>query len=192
MVAMNKMQAVEVLVGETDFVPVVWTTGYVSRIARARSARGNDFYMTGSMGIAASIGTGVALATHRTVVVVDGDGSLLMNPASLVVAGAVLGLPLVHVVLDDGIYASTGGQFVPSSTLDIGQWAHHAGYQDVACCVSQPEFQDALRRRLLTDALPTFIHCRLEPDATPIPPRVEEGLADIARRFSGHLSGSSA
>jgi thiamine pyrophosphate-dependent acetolactate synthase large subunit-like protein len=77
--------------------------------------------MTGSMGLVASVGTGLALATGLVTVVVDGDGSLLMNPVGLIIAGAAQ-VPLLHLVLDDGQYAWTGGQPVPAGHTDSMRW----------------------------------------------------------------------
>src|SRR5260363_186197 len=102
MAGMNKTVAIQQIILATTNQPIIFTTGYSCRIAAHLRHRPNHFYMTGSMGLA------VALATGLPTVVVDGDGSLLMNPASLIVAGAIPDLSLLHVVLDDGVYASTG------------------------------------------------------------------------------------
>jgi sulfopyruvate decarboxylase subunit beta len=63
--------------------PVVFTTGYTSREAHYLADRPNHFYMTGSMGMAGAIGMGIAASTYTPVVVVDGDGALLMNLSTL-------------------------------------------------------------------------------------------------------------
>src|SRR5260363_465781 len=85
---MSKSAALQQIILATTNQPIIFTTGYSCRIAAHLRHRPNHFYRTGSMGLAVSIGTGVALATGLPTVVVDGDGSLLMNPASLIVAGA--------------------------------------------------------------------------------------------------------
>lgn len=107
---MNKVQAVGTVIERTPSRPVLFTTGYTCRIAKHIADRDNHFYMTGSMGLVSSIGVGIALSSGRSTVVVDGDGSLLMNPAGLITAGSMPHLPLLHVVMDDARYASTGGR----------------------------------------------------------------------------------
>lgn len=90
---MNKTAVIRALIEATSTDPIIFTTGYSCRIARNVADRPNHFYMTGSMGLAASIGTGIALSTGRLVVVVDGDGALAMNPGCLLTAGALPTFP---------------------------------------------------------------------------------------------------
>jgi len=67
----------------------VHANGYVSRAGYAARDREECFYMIGSMGLAASIGLGLALARpDRRVLVLDGDGNVLMNPGALASIGA--------------------------------------------------------------------------------------------------------
>jgi sulfopyruvate decarboxylase subunit beta len=187
---MNKTEAIAAVIDATDHEPVIWTTGYASRIARGLRDRDSHFYMTGSMGLAASIGTGLAMELERPVVVVEGDGSLLMNPASLIAAGTIDDLPLVHVVLDDGLYASTGGQAVPSRRVDLAGWARHAGYAAVAVCDDVAGLRRALEAALDGGALPAFVLCALVPDPTQVPPRIAEPCAELTGRMRRHLAGA--
>jgi thiamine pyrophosphate-dependent acetolactate synthase large subunit-like protein len=70
-----------------------------------------NFYTWGSMGLASSIGLGLAMARpDRRVIVLDGDGSLLMNLGSLATIGWVRPANLVLIVWDNGVYGTTGGQ----------------------------------------------------------------------------------
>ena len=70
-----------------------------------------NFYTWGSMGLASSIGLGLALARPDCrVFVLDGDGSLLMNLGSLATIGWTQPARLVVIVWDNGLYATTGGQ----------------------------------------------------------------------------------
>jgi sulfopyruvate decarboxylase subunit beta len=66
--------------------------------------------MLGSMGLASSIGLGLALSTDRKVVVIDGDGALLMNLGSLATIGATGPRNYVLIVIDNQSYGSTGFQ----------------------------------------------------------------------------------
>ncbi|MEW2434775.1 thiamine pyrophosphate-dependent enzyme [Streptomyces caniferus] len=184
---MNKTSAILEIVEETAGRPVVFTTGYSCRIAQDIADRPGHFYMTGSMGLAASVGTGIAMATRRPTVVVDGDGSLLMNPAGLITAGAMPDLGLVHVVLDDGSYASTGGQAAPSARTDLAAWARASGYAQVLRA-DDPDALGAVLREALADcSSPVFVHCVLTDQDTAVPPRIRGDLGDHQRRFSDEL-----
>ncbi|MFG2846314.1 thiamine pyrophosphate-dependent enzyme [Kitasatospora sp. NPDC048296] len=183
---MNKTTAIRTIIAATTDQPIVFTTGYSCRIAKHIADRPNHFYMTGSMGLAASIATGIALTTGATAVAVDGDGSVLMNPTCLVTAGAVPDLPLVHLVLDDGGYASTGGQRTPAARTDLTAWARACGYPS-ATCTDNPEELTELLKAALAGSSPTFLQCLLtEPDDR-VPPRIDLDLADHQARFTRHI-----
>ncbi|WP_420341080.1 thiamine pyrophosphate-dependent enzyme [Streptomyces xinghaiensis] len=111
--------------------------------------------MTGSMGLALSIGTGLAWETRRTTLVVDGDGSLLMNPSGLVAVGAAPGLPLVHLVLDDGRYDSTGGQLTPGRTTALIAWARASGIRHTTPSPRRTSCPHICRASSRTAALPS-------------------------------------
>ncbi|MET8629448.1 thiamine pyrophosphate-dependent enzyme [Kitasatospora sp. NPDC004669] len=184
---MNKTTAIGTVLAATTDQPVVFTTGYACRIAKHLADRPGHFYMTGSMGLAASIATGIALATGRTAVAVDGDGSLLMNPTTLVTAGALHELPLVHLVLDDASYASTGGQRTPAAATDFTAWARACGYPSVAR-TDRPDELAALLREALERPAQTLIQCVLTDPDDGVPPRIDLDLAEHHRAFTRHVS----
>jgi len=184
---MNKSEAVRAVIAATHAEPVVFTTGYASRIAYGIADRPSHFYMTGSMGLASSIGTGVAQVTGTTTIVVDGDGALLMNPVGLLLAGAMPGLPLVHVVLDDGRYASTGGQEVPSTATDLAALARACGYRDVRLAEDASALESLLRTEIAACTAPVFVHCVLADPDEPVTARVGDDLGDHAERFGRHV-----
>ena len=79
--------------------------------------------MLGSMGMATPIGLGIALSSAREVVVVDGDGSLLMNPGTLAVCAAAAPKNLTILAIDNGAYGSTGSQPTHAATcVDLERW----------------------------------------------------------------------
>lgn len=184
---MDKALAIAVIIEATPAVPVVFSTGYACRIANAIADRPNHFYMTGSMGLAANIGTGIALALHRTVVVVDGDGSLAMNPGCLLAAGSLDELRLLHVVLDDGNYASTGGQRSPTRHLDFAALALSSGYAHAHRVDTGHALAEHLAAAVPACAKPTLLHCAITPSAAKPPPRIDMALAEHARRFTDYL-----
>ena len=108
----------------------VHANGYVSRAGYAARDREECFYMIGSMGLAASIGLGLALARpDRRVLVLDGDGNVLMNPGALASIGAAAPPNLHHVCFDNGAHASTGGQRTISDRVRLEEVARACGYR---------------------------------------------------------------
>jgi thiamine pyrophosphate-dependent acetolactate synthase large subunit-like protein len=99
---------------------VVAANGHISRDACAARDRPGSFYMVGSMGLAGAIGLGLALAQPlRGVVVIDGDGNLLMGLGCLPLVAERAPARFLHVVLDNGSYASTGGQRSIAGAVDL-------------------------------------------------------------------------
>ncbi|MEO7262328.1 MAG: enduracididine biosynthesis enzyme MppP [Jatrophihabitantaceae bacterium] len=185
----DKTKAIQTIIDAAGDLPVVFTTGYSCRIAKSLADRDGHFYMTGSMGLAANIGTGISLALDRTTFVVDGDGSLAMNPSCLLVAGAIPTLPLVHIVLDDGAYDSTGGQPSPTQRLDFCALARAAGYAEAWQVYEATALARCLEAQVARCSAPTFMHCLITPDTAAPPPRIDLSLAEHAGRFSRHLRG---
>jgi thiamine pyrophosphate-dependent acetolactate synthase large subunit-like protein len=94
-----------------DAVPVVASLGHPAYDLFAAGDRAGNFYTWGSMGLASSIGLGLAMVRPEArVFVLDGDGSLLMNLGSLATVGWLKTPNLVLIVLDNEEYATTGGQ----------------------------------------------------------------------------------
>jgi phosphonopyruvate decarboxylase len=89
-----------------------------------------DLPLSGAMGKASSVGLGIALAQpQRRVIVLDGDGSLLMNLGSLVTIAHMRPPNLLHIVLENGVYLTSGGQPIPGRNLvDFAGLARAAGY----------------------------------------------------------------
>jgi thiamine pyrophosphate-dependent acetolactate synthase large subunit-like protein len=88
-----------------------------------------NYFSMGAMGLASSHALGLALANpKRRVIVLDGDGSLLMNLGSLVTIGAVAPKNLVHFVSNNGNYEANGGHPIPNPKVDFSGLARSAGY----------------------------------------------------------------
>ena len=109
---MNRIEATRQLVGALgDGDPVIASLGHPAYDLYAAGDRPANFYTWGSMGLASSIGLGLAMARpDLRVFVLDGDGSLLMNLGSLATIGWVKAPNLVVIVWDNEEYATTGGQ----------------------------------------------------------------------------------
>lgn len=112
----------------------------------------------GCMGSASSIALGIALTRPKDrILVIDGDGSLLMQLASLVSIAEHAPLSLYHVVMENGVYETSGSQSVPGrETADLCQIALAAGYRKAARFSSTEEL-DAALPSLLNETGPVFI-----------------------------------
>ncbi len=121
--------------------------------------------IVGCMGAASTIALGIALARpERPVIVVDGDGSLLMQLGSLVtIAGAAPG-NLFHFVFENGVYETSGSQPLPADgRFDLAQMARAAGYAHVVGFSDGSKFAQALPQ-LLRLRGPVFVSVRTEPE----------------------------
>ncbi|WP_019815650.1 phosphonopyruvate decarboxylase [Saccharomonospora saliphila] len=117
--------------------PIIATTGYTGRELFGIDDRPRNFYMQGSMGHAAALALGVALGRpSQTVVALDGDGAVLMHMGTLSAIGDHGPENLVHIVLDNGIHESTGGQRTTSSGTRIEEVALATGYRTAFRCDS--------------------------------------------------------
>ncbi len=89
---------------------VVCNLGHPSQELFMIKDRPQNFYMLGSMGLASSIGLGLALSTNKRVIVLEGDGSALMNLGALATIGANQPKNYVLIIIDNEAYGSTGFQ----------------------------------------------------------------------------------
>ena len=108
---------------------VVTNMGAVASELYGIGHRDNFFYLQHAMGLASSVGLGVALAQpQRPVVVLDGDGSVLMNLGTLATMARHGPPNLSHVVFDNGAYVSSGGTPTPTAeTVDLAGVARASG-----------------------------------------------------------------
>lgn len=162
---MNRIEALRVITEHTAQVPVTATCAATSRELAAVADRDNHLYLLDAMGLTVSVGTGIALGiagtTVKRSVVLDGDGSLLMNLGAAATAGYLAPENLVIVLLDNGVYASTAGIETQARKLDLGAVAESVGLQ-VLRATDTGEV-DAALGRTLTEPGPWFLHTRIEP-----------------------------
>jgi sulfopyruvate decarboxylase subunit beta len=149
-------------------------------------ASGDDpryLYVLGSMGLASSVGLGIALVSGRPVLALEGDASLLMNLGTLVTIAERAPQDYVLAVIDNAQNASTGGQ--PTATargLDLAALARAAGCRRVIRCEAAEDIAAAAGG---DERGPTLLHVRVEPGDGPrrtvdIHPDL---IRDRARRF---------
>jgi thiamine pyrophosphate-dependent acetolactate synthase large subunit-like protein len=145
---MNRLQAIQRLVASLTDEPVIASLGHPAYDLFAAGDRPANFYTWGSMGMASSIGLGLTMARpDLRVFVLDGDGSLLMNLGSLATIGWVKPSRLVVIVLDNALYATTGGQDTATAHgADLEAAARAMGISSTATVRSEQEFDDVLAR----------------------------------------------
>jgi len=113
---MTRLEATRAICEVAGEAAIIASLGHPAYDLFAAGDRPRNFYTWGSMGLASSIGLGLALARpHLRVFVLDGDGSLLMNLGSLATIGLLRPPNLVVIVMDNEEFATTGGQPTPTA-----------------------------------------------------------------------------
>ena len=169
-------------------VAVVATTGKCGRELFTLADRPQHLYQVGSMGCASAMGLGVALHTPRPVVVLDGDGAALMKLGNFATIGSRAPANLVHVVLDNGVHDSTGGQATVSPNVDFAGIALACGYASGASADSRDGFERAWEATR-GEAGPHLIHVRIAPGSLAKLGRPTIKPPEVARRFRAFLAG---
>ena len=187
---MKRWEAIEALAPAIAGSLVVTCNGMTGRDLWATGDRPDRFYMIGSMGLASSIGLGVALAQPgKRVVVLDGDGNVLMNMGTLANVGQKRPANLYHFVFDNGSHASTGGQRTISGSLAIEEVAKVCGYPRVFRA-DGPEAVAAKADEMLSGDGPALLLMKVEPGNQKGVGRVEVTPAEMAARVREAATGS--
>ena len=127
---MIRKEAVTIIANSIKNNPIISANGFMSRDLFEANDKESNFYMIGSMGLASSIGLGIALKNpKKRVFVFDGDGNILMNLGSLVTIGSLKPKNLIHIVFDNNSHESTGGQPTNSSKINLSKIAKVANYK---------------------------------------------------------------
>jgi phosphonopyruvate decarboxylase len=114
------------------------------------------------------------------VVVIDGDGAMLMRLGALATIGHEGPRNLVHILLDNGVHDSTGGQGTVSSSTDLAAAARACGYPRVVRAAGPDELRAVLSEG---ERVLTFVHVRTRPRDSRKLPRPETAPALAAERF---------
>lgn len=109
---------------------IIATTGKIGRELFTLGDTENQLYVVGSMGCAAGIGFGIQhVRPNQLVIVLDGDGAVLMKMGTLATIGNNAPARFIHIILDNEAYESTGGQRSVSPTVDFCPIAAACGYK---------------------------------------------------------------
>ncbi len=122
---MIRKEAIKIVAEKISSNPIIAANGYLSRDLYETCDKPSNFYMIGSMGLASSIGLGLALKNRKkTFYIFDGDGNLLMNLGTLVTIGVHKPKNLIHIVFDNNSHESTGGQPTESKNIQLDKIAN--------------------------------------------------------------------
>src|SRR5215471_8237689 len=156
---MLRADALQAIYPEVQHQIVVTIMGAVAAELYTLGHRSNFFYLEHAMGLASSMGLGIALAMPRhKVVVIDGDGSLLMNLGTLSTMARYRPRNLVHIVFDNGSLLSVGGFPTATSTgADLEGIARAAGIPKALTVRDCESFKRALIESLSASELTTIV-----------------------------------
>ncbi len=160
---MKRRDAIEKIIELIDDELIVCNIGFPSRELYDISDREENFYMIGSMGLASSIGLGLALSKpKRNIVVIDGDGALLMNMGALVTINACRPRNLTWIVINNGAYGSTGNQETYAKDLNLSQIASSVGLKSY-------KFEEIDLKKIIEDDKCNFIEFNCKPGNSTAP-----------------------
>ena len=126
---------------------IIAANGFISRDLFSISDIRPTFYMIGSMGLASSIGLGIALKDPgRKVFVFDGDGNILMNLGSLTTIGSLKPKNLIHMIFDNSVHESTGSQPTNTNFVSIEKIAKTCNYNHTFTTKTKNDFEKILRK----------------------------------------------
>jgi sulfopyruvate decarboxylase subunit beta len=156
---MTRLDALRAVYGRLEERVVVTIMGAVAAELQSIGHRSNFFYLQHAMGLASSLGLGIALTRpEKQVIVFDGDGSILMNLGGLTTLARYRPRNLLHVVFDNESLLSVGGFPTATSTgSDIGGIAVAAGVPRAATVRSVDEFTRAFDDALAAGDLTTIV-----------------------------------
>lgn len=171
---------------------ILSTTGKTGRECFELSDGHNQFYQIGSMGCVSAVAFGVAYGAPKVpVIAIDGDGAALMRLGSLATTGFYGPKNMCHVLLDNGVHDSTGGQKTASEAVDFVALALALNYPNVVAVASLDDLSNALTDWLTHPKL-TFIYVRISPGSPATLGRPTVTPPQVATRFAAFVAGANA
>ena len=162
---------------------IISANGFISRDLFSISDTRPTFYMIGSMGLASSIGLGIALKDPgKRVFVFDGDGNILMNLGSLTTIGSLKPKNLVHVVFDNSVHESTGSQPTNTNFVSIEKIAKTCNYNHTFTTKTKNDFEKILRKIKKLNG-PIMIVVKIQKSNNKKSPRINYEPLEIKERF---------
>ena len=157
---MQRAGCIEMMYPELEDKLVVTIMGACAQELYNLGHRENFFYLQHAMGLASSIGLGLAMHLPRErVIVLDGDGSVLMNLGTFATLARYRPTNLIHVVFDNGSLLSTGGfdSHTTSGVTDIAAIARGAGIEHASSVDNEVAFGEVFVEALERDDLSVIV-----------------------------------
>ena len=131
---MIRKVAISTVVKKVGNHPIISANGFISRDLFEVCDKNSNFYMIGSMGLASSIGLGLALQNPKKMIYVfDGDGNILMNLGSLTTISKLKPKNFIHIIFDNSSHESTGGQPTSTNKISIDAIAKAVNFKVFRC-----------------------------------------------------------
>jgi phosphonopyruvate decarboxylase len=185
----SRTDALKVLSELYKDLPLIATTGKSGRELFEIGDYSNQIYMVGSMGCASVLGLGVSeVKKDKPVCVVDGDGALMMRLGTMCTLGLKSQGKLFHILLDNGVHDSTGGQATFSSGVNFAEIAKATGYQNILATDDCSEFESFVKNNMNKKEL-SFVHFKIKPGSPKDLGRPTIKPFEVADRFKTFLKG---
>ena len=192
---LTREQAIQMVAGSMDSHAVaVSTTGKISRELfeyRAAEHQGHerDFLTVGSMGHASQIALGIALQQpQRPVYCFDGDGAVIMHMGALAISGSMAPANFYHILFNNGVHDSVGGQPTVGYQIDLPEIASACGYKTVLSVDNATDLAEVLDG-LTDNEAPLFLEIKVKKGAradlgrpTTTPEENKRALMDFLKR----------
>ena len=158
---MNRKEAIKFISEKIGHNPIISANGFISRDLFESFDKNSNFYMIGSMGLASSIGLGIAIKNpKKKIYVFDGDGNILMNLGSLTTIGSFSPKNLVHIVFDNSSHESTGGQPTHTVRISLAQIARATNYS--VFIADNKQSLDRILKKIIKTPGPIMIIIKIE------------------------------
>jgi sulfopyruvate decarboxylase subunit beta len=184
---MKRYDAIKVIVECLKDEYVVACNGMISRELFAIKDKPTNFYMLGSMGLGSAIGLGITLAkSNKKVIVLSGDGNLLMSLGTLATIGKVAPKNFIQIVLDNECHESTGGQETASANTKFSEIATNSGFAYSKSVDSIDNLKNVLISFLGFDG-PSLINVKISKERVDVC-RLSAEPTEIKERFTKELA----
>jgi thiamine pyrophosphate-dependent acetolactate synthase large subunit-like protein len=182
----DQRDATAFILEEVPEAAIVSNLGTASYTLIDISDRDRNFYMNGAMGVTTPLGHGIAMGTDETVVVLAGDGSLLMSLGSLATVAENDLSNLVIVVWENDVFETTGGQRNLATNVDFANVASNSDVRSWSV-TNTSEFEDAFVAAVEYDGA-ALVSCKTEPYNPEDAPPLDYAHSHVKHRFRQALS----
>lgn len=181
---MNRFDAIKIIIDNLSGDELlIHANGAISRESFFCKNRGENFYLLGSMGLASSVGLGLALnRPDKKIIILDGDGNILMGFGNLALIGAFKPKNLIHLVFDNQVYGTTGNQPTISQYIPFSKVAFVSGYK-TSHFVDNEDSLKKIFTKILHEPGPHFLHIKVSKEIIQQCPRIPYSANEIKERF---------